>query len=437
MATDRLAPARPTHDIRCPDHAHRQPPTVCHMTYELEERRMDVADLQVGMYVCRLDRPWEETPFPLQGLALASMDNIEALRRHCNYVYIDARRLVTDPQTQASVLVRSQVSTQRFDRSTTYASAVSVEAELPHAQKALDNAAAMLDRIYEDVTSGRELSAEHVEGAVRPLVASVLRNVDAFLWVDGLRTHDSYSYSHAISCSALAAAFGRHMGFAEETIISLAAGGLLMDVGKARLPRELLERPGPLSLHEMERVRSHVPEGLDILAHSRIVEPDVLDIVRHHHEHYDGSGYPEHLMGSRIPLPGRMLAIIDAYDAMVSPRPYRPAISRHAALRHIYAERERWFQAELVEQFQVCMGVYPTGSLVELSTGEIAIVMEQNQARRLRPRVVLLSTPQKQRVNDFQVIDLMNHEGPGGINIVRSLAPGSCPIDTSDLFLAA
>jgi len=418
------------------NHVYRQPSTVHPMTYELEERRMDVADLQVGMYVCRLDRPWEETPFPLQGVELTCMDNIEALRTYCEHVYVDARRLVTDPQPQASVIIRSQVSSQRFNAATRYASAVPIENEVPQAQEALDNAIAMLDRIFEDVTSGRELSAEHVESAVRPLVASVLRNADAFFWVEGLRDHDSYSYSHAVNCSALAAAFGRHMGFAEETIISLAAGGLLMDVGKARVPRELLERPGPLSAQEMEQVRSHVLEGVDILANSRIVEPDVLDIVRHHHEHYDGSGYPERLMGSYIPLPGRMLGIVDAYDAMVSPRPYRGAISRHTALRHIYAERDRLFQAELVEQFQVCMGVYPTGSLVELSTGEIAIVMAQNQARRLRPRVVLLSTPQKQRVNDFQVIDLMNHEGPAAINIVRSLAPGECPIDTSDLFVA-
>ena len=415
---------------------YRQPNTVRPMTYELEERRMDVADLQVGMYVCRLDRPWEETPFPLQGITLTCMDNIQELRAYCEHVYIDARRLATDPQTQASVLVRSQVSTQRFEGSTRYASAVSVETELPQAKQALDNAIAMLEQIFEDVTSGRELSAEHVESAVRPLVASVLRNADAFLWVDGLREHDSYSYSHAIGCSALAAAFGRHMGFAEETIISLAAGGLLMDVGKARVPRELLERPGPLSLQETEQVRLHVLEGADILAHSRIVEPDVLDIVRHHHEHYDGSGYPGRLMGSHIPLPGRMLGIVDAYDAMVSVRPYRAAVSRHTALRHIYAERDRLFQAELVEQFQVCMGVYPTGSLVELNTGEIAIVMAQNQARRLRPLVVLLSTPEKLRVNDFQVVDLMNHEKSGTINIVRSLARGDCPIDTSDLFLA-
>jgi len=406
------------------------------MTYELEERRMDVADLQVGMYVCRLDRPWEETPFPLQGVELTCQENIQALRTYCRHVYVDARRLVNEPHPQASVLIRSQVSKQRFDAAASYASAVPIETELPHAQKALDNAIAMLDRIYDDVSSGRELSAEHVESAVRPLVASVLRNADAFFWVEGLRDHDSYSYSHAIGCSALAAAFGRHMGFAEETIISLAAGGLLMDVGKARVPRELLDRPGPLTPQEMEQVRSHVLEGVDILANSRIVEPDVLDIVRHHHEHHDGSGYPQRLLGSCIPLPGRMLGIVDAYDAMVSPRPYRAAVSRHSALRQIYAERDRLFQAELVEQFQVCMGVYPTGSLVELSTGEIAVVMAQNQARRLRPRVALLSTPQKQRVNDFQVVDLMNHEGPGGIDIVRSLAPGDCPIDTSDLFVA-
>src|SRR3569623_14199 len=146
---------------------YRQPNTVRPMTYELEDRRMDVADLQVGRYVCRLDRPWEETPFPLQGITLTCMDNIQELRAYCEHVYIDARRLATDPQTQASVHVRSQVSTQRFEGSTRYASAVSVETELPQAKQALDNAIAMLEQIFEDVPSGRELSAEHVESAVR------------------------------------------------------------------------------------------------------------------------------------------------------------------------------------------------------------------------------------------------------------------------------
>jgi HD-GYP domain-containing protein (c-di-GMP phosphodiesterase class II) len=386
------------------------------------------------MFVCRLDRPWEETPFLLQGVELASEDDIDAIRRLCQFVYIDLRRQVSHYPRQT--LTRTSLSGARFKSAIRYVDKAPIEEEAPRVHAALDNASQMVDRIFEDVVSGRELSVEHVEQAVRPLVASVLRSADAFFLVEGLRRHDSYSYSHAIGCSALAAAFGRHMGFAEETIFSLAAGGLLMDVGKTRLPEPLLQYQGSLSPDEVNLVRSHVAEGLAIVASSDITDQDVLDILRTHHERHDGSGYPDGLAGNVIPITGRMLGIIDTYDAMVSTRPYRAAISRHQALRQIYAARNTLFQAEMIEQFQVCLGVYPTGSLVELSTGEVAVVMAQNQVRRLRPLVVILSTPNKQPVSDFRQLDLMaqGHDR-GAIDIVRSLVVGDYGIDASELFL--
>jgi HD-GYP domain-containing protein (c-di-GMP phosphodiesterase class II) len=252
-----------------------------------------------------------------------------------------------------------------------------------------------------------------------------------------MRKHDNYTYSHAIGCGALAAAFGRHLGLPEDTILSLATGGLLMDIGKTRLPEEILRRPGPLRLKEIEVVRSHVAHSLDIVKSGGINDPDVLDVVRTHHERFDGSGYPDHLTGNTIPMAGRMLAIIDAYDAMCSVRPWRAAVSRHKALQEIYRGRDTLFQAELVEQFQVCLGVYPTGSRVELNSGEVAVVMEQNQVRRLRPTVLLISTPEKQPLENFRVLDLLNQPGDGErIEIQRALAIDEYGIDTAG-FLAA
>jgi HD-GYP domain-containing protein (c-di-GMP phosphodiesterase class II) len=401
---------------------------------EIEERRIDVGDIRVGMFVCRLDRPWEETPFPLQGLELTSEDDILTIRRFCQFVYIDLRRQLANQPRQT--LTRTQLSGTRFKSAIQYVDKVPIEQEAPQAQAAVENALLMVDRIYGDIVSGRELSVEHVEQAVRPLVESVLRSADAFFLVEGLRRRDSYSYSHAISCSALAAAFGRHMGFGEETILSLAAGGLLMDVGKTRVPESLLQYPDVLSPAEVAIVRSHVAEGLAIVMNSDITDQDVMDILRTHHERHDGSGYPGALAGNVIPITGRMLGIIDSYDAMVSARPYRAALTRYQALRQIYAARDTLFQAEMVEQFQVCLGVYPTGSLVELSTGEVAVVMAQNQVRRLRPRVVILTAPDKQPTQDFRQLDLMrlnNDRAP--IDIVRSLAAGDFNIDASALFL--
>lgn len=402
------------------------------MAVEIEERRIVVADLQIGMFVCRLDRPWEDTPFPLQGIELTREEDIATLRQLCRVIYIDARRQVT---YQPGALMRTELSQSRFKRATHYDDVVPVEKEVPRARAALDKASVMVGKIFEDIASGRDLAVETVEQAVCPLVASVLRSADAFFLVEGLRRHDSYSYSHAVSCSALGAAFGRHMGFDEETIFSLAAGGLLMDIGKRRLPESLLNYQDLLAPDDVEIIRSHVSHGLDIIIGADITNQDVLDIVRTHHERHDGSGYPKGLAGNVIPITGRMLGIIDAYDAMSSDRPYRAAISRHQALRQIYAARDSLFQAEIIEQFQVCLGVYPTGSLVELNTGEVAIVMAQNQVRRLRPRVAILSTPNKEPLSDFLPVDLMRLGDKDAVDIVRSLAVGDYGIDAAALFL--
>ncbi len=394
---------------------------------------MDVADLQIGMFVCRLDRPWEDTPFPLQGLELTSRQDIEAVRKICRVVYIDARRHL--PQLPHNGLISTQLSASRFKGATRYVDKAPIEEETHRARIALDDALQIVSQLFEDVVAGRDLSVENVEQAVRPLVASVLRSADAFFLVEGLRRHDSYSYSHAVTCSALGAAFGRHMGFDEETIFSLAAGGLLMDVGKTHLPETLLNYQGSLAPVEVDQIRSHVDHGVAIMDASDITNQDVLDIVRTHHERHDGSGYPAGLAGSKIPITGRMLGIIDTYDAMSSARPYRAAVSRHQALRQIYAARNALFQAEMIEQFQVCLGVYPTGSLVELSTGEVAIVMAQNQIRRLRPRVAILSTPDKRPLTDFRPLDLMSLGEKDAVDIKRSLAVGDYGIDAAPLFL--
>ena len=402
------------------------------VTTEIEETRIAAADLRVGMFVCRLDRPWESTPFPLQGFELRMQDDLRKLRELCAYVYIDRRREATDHSH--TLKAGDRRPEQRFTRVTQYADKISVEEELPNAREALRTAAELIDRIYADVASGRDFSVEDVEHAVRPIVASVLRSADAFLCLEGMRRHDSYTYSHAIACSALAAAFGRHMGLHEDTVFSLAAGGLLMDVGKTRVPQHLLQSTQPLSPAEIETVRTHVWHGLEIVAGAGVNDLDVISVLHTHHERHNGEGYPERLSGAAIPVAGRMLGIIDSYDAMISARPYRAPVSRHQALQHIYRARDSLFQSELVEQFQACLGVYPTGSLVELSSGEIAVVMMQNRVRRLRPRVLLLTTPDKRPLSNFLPFDLLNQANDrNAVQIARSVAAGEHGIDTAGL----
>ncbi|HEY4292545.1 HD-GYP domain-containing protein [Luteibacter sp.] len=417
------------------------------MVYDLVERRVFVTDLEVGMYVSRLDCEWSDTTFPLQGVPITSQDDIDRLARFCKYVFVDLHRQAMPDHTFArparivaparpAVAARPRpVTNPRLVPAHTYRDTVPFDEEVPRAKKAFEEVTRFAERLVDDVQHGRSIEPLTVEEAVRPLVTSLLRSCDAFFWIESLRRRDSYTYQHAVGCSTLAAAFGRHMGFASEAIVSLAAGGLLMDVGKVQMPEELLSREGPLNDEEWGLARQHVEEGMAILEHSGVTDPEVRDMVFTHHERFDGSGYPAGLAGTEIPLAGRMAAIIDTYHAMSSPRPYRQAVSQHLALRQLYAGRDTAFQGELVEQFQACLGVYPTGSIVELNTGEVAVVMVQNQARRLQPRVAVLTRADKGPREDFLIIDLMNQTDSVRREILRTLPAGSHGIDPREFFI--
>jgi putative nucleotidyltransferase with HDIG domain len=415
------------------------------VAYDLVERRVFVTDLEIGMYVSRLDCDWSDTPFPLQGLPITSREDIESLSRFCKYVFVDTQRQVTPDRSlrppsvvvkRPAVIHRPAAVSLRLVSRHAYADTASFDDEMPRAKAAFDTVADFAVQMVDDLRQGRVVEPQAVEDAVRPMVESVLRSGDAFFWIESLRRRDGYTYQHAIGCSTLAAAFGRHMGFEGDAIVSLAAGGLLMDVGKSQLPEELLSRDGPLNDDEWDIARQHVGEGVAILDHSGVVDNEVRDMVATHHERFDGTGYPAGLAGTEIPLAGRMAAIIDTYHAMSTPRPYRAAVSQHVALRELYAGRDREFQGELVEQFQACLGVYPTGTLVELNTGEVAIVMVQNQSRRLQPRVAILTRPDKTHLDDFLIVDLMRQVEIVRREIMRTLPPHSHGIDPREYFTA-
>jgi HD-GYP domain-containing protein (c-di-GMP phosphodiesterase class II) len=417
------------------------------LALEIEERRFGTHELKVGMYVCRLDRPWEGTPFALQGFLLRTPEQIRALADLCSYVYVDVLRSVAPdkvtPARASAPAARPEPSRPRPpiwpSRRIHYTDTVPIADEVPQARVARENAEQIAGRILEDVRAGRKLSSRDVAAAVVPIVKSVLRSADAFFWINTLRRKDAYAYTHAIHCSALAAAFGRHMGFAEDALIDLATGGLLLDVGKAELPEELLNWPRRFNDEQMTLMRTHVQHSLRIVRESGIHSDRVLEMVRTHHERYDGSGYPERLAEAQIPLFGRMAAVIDSFDAMTTDRAHTKAVSRHEALQQMYRWSDKMYQREIVEQLTQCLGVYPTGSLVELNTGEVAIVMAQNRARSLRPRVIVLTDEDKKLDSNFRTVDLMAQAEDEAVDrivhIVRTLDPGSYGLDPTQLYL--
>jgi HD-GYP domain-containing protein (c-di-GMP phosphodiesterase class II) len=411
----------------------------------LVERQVAVGDLRIGMYVCRLDRDWEGTPFLLQGVLIESEDDIAQLAALCKHVFVDIEQGLAPAEAPRRAPVRTRRASrdyapadiEQLRSKVAYADTASIDEEMPHAREAQQAIVAFATRMLEDVREGRAISPDDVHDAVEPMVRSILRNADAYLWIEHLRQRGSYDYNHALNCSALAAAFGRHIGFPEDVLTDMASGGLLLDIGKLRVNAEILAREGALTEREIAQVREHVGHCLDILDQAHTLPAHVRDMIGSHHERNDGSGYPAGLSGSDIPLLARIAGVIDSYDAMVSERSYRKAIGKHEALQELYRQRGALYAAEIVEQFMQCMGVYPTGSLVELSSGEVAVVMGQNPARRLRPKLMLLTDPDKTVLAQFRSLDLMvQAEGDAGtLRITGMLEPGAYGLDPTELYL--
>lgn len=426
----------------------------------VEHKTMRVDQLQVGMYVSRLDRPWIETPFPLQGFYIRDLSEIDQLRHYSREVTIDLQRsrVEIEPVTHAvgglgkkpapvakagsASLVPGQQQTvaRRPVRVPVYKTVVSMPQEvasskLLHGQFSL----AVMD-IYRKSAEGHRIDGAATREITSQVVQSVIRNPDAMVWLSRMRDKDSYSYHHAFRCAIWGAVLGRHLGISQQTLENLALGLTLMDIGKARMPAGLLDKRGFLTAEERVELRRHVDYGLEMLAGIPGIPAQVVQIVAEHHERYDGSGYPNRLMGKSISPLGKIAGLVDTYDAMTSDRPYARALSSVEAVSKLYELRNREFQSQLVEEFIQAIGVYPTGTLVQLSNHEVGVVIAQNPDRRLRPKLLVLLDAEKKPVLRPHYMDLLavTHDSAGEpLSIVTSLSPGSFGIDPARVRLAS
>jgi HD-GYP domain-containing protein (c-di-GMP phosphodiesterase class II) len=415
----------------------------------LSTTRVDSAELEIGMYVSALDRPWLETPFLMQGFLLQSREDIERVREYCKYVYVDKirsqnrsllSRLVmrADPAAaKRQVRERPRIALEKIfpgRKLKAYPEVTTWQEEEKEAEVALDSLVGDVVDVFDHVRDGGNIDLARVKGAVSPIVESMSRNPDACMWLARMKQHDQYSYQHALSSSIWSVALGRQLGLGRPDLRALAMGGMLMDIGKLRVNQELLKADRDLNDEEEIELRAHVASGVSLLAEKGMVNQDVMDMVACHHERYDGTGYPRGLKGEMIPAAARIAAIVDTYDALTSLRAYAKPVSPAEAIRIIYHARDEEFQAELVEAFIQAVGVYPAGTLVELSSGEIGVVAAESRVRRMLPTVVLLMDAQKNRLAETRMIDLMKEaeltEGHGP-KIRKSLEPGAYGIDVS------
>lgn len=410
----------------------------------VENKTILVDELQIGMYVSKLDRPWIETPFPLQGFYVRDLAEIDQLRRHCRNVTIDLARSrgAIEPvrHDPAPVKREADVKPAAKARRPVYQNLVSMPQEVNTSRELHARFADSVTSVYQRLSRGGGVDVEAAREVTGQVVDSVIRNPDAMVWLSRVRSKDAYSYHHAFRCAIWGAVFGRQLGISKPVLEQLALGLTLMDVGKARLPDGLLNKKGILSPSERVELRRHVDYSLDILSGMPGMEAPVLQMVAEHHERFDGSGYPRQLSGKAISPLGKIAGLVDTYDAMTSERPYARALTSVEAVSRLYDLRNTEFQAQLVEEFIQAIGVYPTGTLVHLSSHEVGVVIAQNPERRLRPRLLVLLDGDKKAVARPRYLDMMTttHDSRGEpLRIITSLLPGSFGVDPAKVQLAA
>jgi len=417
--------------------------------------------LKLGMFVSELDKPWVETPFMFQGFNIADVDDIAQLREHCKAVVIDVPQSSLPPEellriaalgvpktisitqsaaNDAITVEKKDVPEPDFKRTGQYyINTKAIGEELERAKEVEKKATRAVNDVLDRVRDGGKLEVDQLEEVVDPLVDSVLRNADAMSWLMRIREKDEYIYQHSIGASVWAVVFGRHLGFDKETLNAIGLGGMLLDVGKTKLPDALLRKAEPLTDKEQIIVRKHVELGLDVLHETSNFDPRCEIMLATHHERFDGSGYPNGLMETNIPVLGRLAGIVDSYDAMISQRPYAKTHSSFSAMRELQSMAGKGFQKEMVDQFVQAVGMFPTGSLVELNTGEVGIVTAQNNYQRLRPEVMIVLNSEKELCADFRTVDLrLSNEQDMSREkmwINQGLEPGAFGIDPAEYFL--
>jgi len=292
--------------------------------------------------------------------------------------------------------------------------------------------------IFNAVAEEQELDLSAVSDILDNMVDSIGRTPDALLWLSKLKQTDDYAYNHALNVSITLMAFANFLALSQDQIKELGLTGLLQDVGKAKLSEDVLLKEGKLTKEEFEYAKKHVDETIKILKETPDTPETVLKCVNEHHERVDGSGYPGKLRNGQISLPSQAAGLIDTYCALTTKRCYAKGMYHQEALDLIHGLRDTQFSSEIVEQLIQFMGMYPVSSLVELNTGEVGVVVQQNQVRRLLPRVMLLLDNNKIKLEAPAVVNLLlSPKTPSGepYKIVKSLAPDSYGLNPNDFYV--
>ena len=409
----------------------------------MAHREIDVESLEFGMYVARLDRPWTETPFVYQGFVVQTEQQLEALKKYCKKVYVDPekRQQVDPPKFGLPPSARQAIAEQSREKvrgTVVYRELASVEDELPRARAVYAQTNSIVQALARAVVSDSVLDGNRARQAVNEITDSVVRNPDAMMLLVTMREKAEETLNRSTQVSVYMTVFGRFLQLERARLEILGLMGLLQDVGMLKLPAGVAGRRAQLTPQDDEVFNTHVTHSVEILSKTAGLPPELPGLASLHHERYDGTGYPRGLKGSAISQLGAIAGIVDTFDLLTAPSPYGMQMPPSNALNVLFQNRGTLFHAALVEQFIQCVGAFPVGSVVELNSGEIGVVITQNLVRRLQPRVMVVQDANGNPIHPHKILDLVNEpmatpDEP--YRIRRTLDQTKAKIDSRELFL--
>lgn len=370
-----------------------------------ELTKIALSKLTVGMYVVSIVNPQKNLNVKSEGFILHNK-TIEKLKK------AGIKQVTIDPsKTKSSTSeANNNIFVPKEETKTLARKKASFGAEMTKAKKLYSNAKTLQKKLLDDISKDKQLDMDSVNDTTNAIVDSVFRNEDALSCLSRLRIKDEYLIEHSLNVAILMSIFAKHLKVEKSIIEQLALGAFMHDIGKINVPDHILHKPGKFTDDEYEQMKKHVDYGVDILNQETAISEIARNVVQKHHERIDGQGYPNKLAAEQIDTFARMIAIVDSYDAMTADRVYKKGMAPIKAFKILRSDANKGYDSELVEQFILCLGIYPIGTLVKLTSGKLGLISQLNNNKPLNPFVKVFYNTRLNQAIAIEEIDLSNNK---------------------------
>ncbi|MBG0790520.1 MAG: HD-GYP domain-containing protein [Desulfovibrionaceae bacterium] len=386
-------------------------------------KKISIDELAPGMEVVRLSSEmWKHLPYLYaEPGVIESEEQVAALRKEgYRQVFVqlaEDNEGLTDEQRLDQLISDRDAAPPARERAP-------FKQSMRRTQVTYESAMSCAMRIVNDVKLGRKMDYQAAVETAGAIVDCAIRNPDTLICLSKLSAFDNYTYTHSINVSAIAVVFGEYIGMTREELVDLGMAGMMHDLGKTSIAQSIINKPGRLTAKEFAEIRKHPGYGFALLKDNKDIPSRVLEAIRLHHEKYNGSGYPHGLTRKDIPAFARIIGLADIYDALTSDRCYRDAILPNKALGIMYGMREQEFDPLEIQLFIKCLGIFPSGSLVLLNTGDYAVVRESNPGKPLSPKIKIILDKSMRPIPARTVNLAEEADGGAELEIIECADPG-------------